>query len=65
MVIADIYKFLHCLVESFFCPEFIQIDAFVFQSVKVPLHWCIVIRASGLAHALRYMDGFTELHERL
>lgn len=35
----------------------------IFQGIKVALHWGIVVRISGFAHALGYMDGFAELYK--
>lgn len=62
MVIADIRKFFYRLIERFLCPKFIQIGAFVFQSVEVSLHWRVVIWVSCLTHALGYMDRFAEFY---
>ena len=63
MVIVDIRKFLHGLIERFLCLEPIQIGAFIFQGIKVFLHWCIVIWISHSAHALCHMDEFAEFHK--
>lgn len=65
MVIGDIGEFLHCLVQFLLRPEFIEAGAFVLQGVEVPLHWRIVVWVPCFAHALGYMDGFTELCESL
>ena len=56
MVIDDIRKFFHGLIKCFLCLKFIQIGTFIFQGVKVSLHWCIVIWVSSFAHALCHMD---------
>ena len=63
MVVDDIGEFLHCLVHLRLRPEFIQIGAFVLQSVEVPFHRCIVVWVSCFAHALGHASGFTEFHE--
>ena len=54
MVIRGIGEFLHCLVHLLLRPEFIQIGAFVLQSVEVPFHRCVVVWVSGFAHALSH-----------
>ena len=54
MVIRGIGEFLHCLVHLLLRPEFIQIGAFVLQSVEVPFHRRIVVWVSGFAHALSH-----------
>lgn len=63
MIIGNIGKFLHCLIQTFFCLEFIQIDAFILQCIEITFHRCIVIWISGFAHALCYMDRFAEFDE--
>ena len=63
MVVRDISEFLHGLVQFLICSEFIELGAFVLQSVEVPFHRRIVVRVSGFAHALGHMDGFAELYE--
>ena len=65
MVVGNISEFLHGLVQLILRPEFIEVGALVLQGIEVPLHWRIVIWVSGFTHALRYMDGFTELYENL
>ena len=63
MVIGDIRKFFHGLIKCFLCLKLIQIGTFIFQGVKVSLHWCIVIWVSSFAHALCHMDRFAEFHK--
>ena len=46
MVVCDIGKFFHRLIQSFFCMKLVQIDAFVFQSVKISFHGGIVVGIS-------------------
>ncbi len=46
MVVCDIGKFFHCLVQRLLCLALVQIDAFVFQCVEIPFHRCVVVRAS-------------------
>lgn len=65
MVIVDICKFFHRLIKFFFCSKLIQIGTFIFQSVKVSLHWCIVTGASCFAHALCHMDRFAKSNKCL
>ena len=62
MVIADIGEFFYALAERFFCLKLIQIGAFVFQRIEIPLHRRVIIWLSRLTHALRHMDGFAEFH---
>lgn len=57
MVVGGIGEFLHCLVHSLLRPKFVQIGAFVLQSIEIPLHRCIVVWISGLAHALDHVGG--------
>lgn len=47
MVVGDISKFFHGLIQFIFRSEFIKVCAFVFQRVEVPFHWRIVVRISG------------------
>jgi len=54
MVVGDIGEFFYYLVHLLLRPEFIQIGAFVLQSVEVPFHRCVVVWVSGLAHALSH-----------
>ena len=65
MVVSNISKFLHSLVQFIFRPEFIDVGTFVLQGVEVPLHWRIVVWIPGFAHALGHMDGSAELYESL
>ena len=65
MVAGDISEFFHNPVQLILRSKFIEVGAFVLQSVEVPLHWRIVVWISGFAHALSYMDGFTELCKSL
>ena len=46
MVISGIGEFLHCLGHLLLRPEFIQIGAFVLQSVEVPFHRCVRVRTA-------------------
>ena len=63
MIVGNIGEFLHSLVQFIFRLKLIQIGAFVFQGVEVPLHRCIVVWISGFAHALDHMGRFAELYE--
>ncbi len=65
MVVSNISKFLHSLVQFIFRPEFIDVGTFVLQGVEVPLHWRIVVWIPGFAHALDHVHRFTELGESL
>lgn len=65
VIIADIRKFLKSLIEWFFRLKLIWIRAFVFQSINIPFHWCIIVRISCHAHALSHMDGFAEFYKCL
>ena len=44
VIIGNICEFLHCLIQTFFCPELIQICAFILQRIEIPFHGGIVIR---------------------
>lgn len=63
MVIRNISKFLHCLIQRLLCLEIVQIDAFIFQCVEISFYKSIVVWASCFAHTLTYMGRFTELHK--
>ena len=63
MVIGNISKFLHSLVQFLFPSEFIELGTFVLQGVETLLHWRIVVWIFGFAHALGQMDGFAEIYE--
>ncbi len=63
MVICCIGEFLHHPAELFFCFECIQVGALILQCIKVALHWGVVIRISGLAHAPDHMGGLTEFRK--
>ena len=63
MIICNICKFLYGLVQLLLRPKFVQIRAFVLQSIEIPLHRRIVLWISGSTHALDYMGGFAELYE--
>ena len=64
MVVGGIGEFFHSLIQFLFRPEFVQIGAFILQSVEVSLHRRIVVWISGFAHALDYMGRFAGLCER-
>ncbi len=63
MVICCIGEFLHHPAELFFCFECIQVGALILQCIKVALHWGVVIRISGPAHAPDHMGGLTEFRK--
>jgi hypothetical protein len=65
MVVSCISKFFYGLVQIILRPEFVQVGAFVFQSVEVPFHWRIVVWVPCFAHALGHVGGFAELYECL
>ena len=65
MVIRDISKFFHRMIQRFLCLELVQIDAFIFQCVEIPFHRGVVVWTSCSAHTLAHMDRFTELYEGL
>lgn len=65
MVIRDISKFFHHLIQRLLCLEIVQFDAFIFQCVKISFHRSVVVRAPCFAHALAHMDRFTEFHKCL
>ena len=65
MIVGNKGEFLHSPVQSVLSLKFIQVGAFVLQSVEVPLHRSIVKWASGLAHTLGHMDAFAEVDESL
>ena len=65
MVVCDISEFLYGLIQFLICSKFIEFGTFIFQCVKVPFHWCIIVWVSGFTHALCHMDRFTEFYESL
>ena len=65
MVVCDIGKLFHRLIQRLLCLELVQIDAFIFQCVKIPFHRSVIVRWSCFAHTLAHMDGFTEFHKGL
>ena len=65
MIVVDIGKFLHCLVEFFLCFELIQICAFILQCIEVTLHRCIVIGITCFAHTLRHIHWLAKISKCL
>ena len=63
MIVFNICKLLYSLIQSFLGIIFVQIYQFTFQGVEISLHWCIIIRISGLTHTLGYMNRFAKLYE--
>ena len=65
MAVSGISEFLRGLVQFLLRPKFIEVGAFIFQSIEISLHRRIVVWVSGFAHALCHMDRFTVLYESL
>ena len=63
MVLRDISKFFHRLIQCLLRLEIVQIDAFIFQCVEMPFHRGVVVWTSYFTHALDHMDRFTEFYE--
>ena len=52
MVILYICKILKGIIQLLFLMVIVQVYLFIFQSVKIPFHWSVVIWTSCLTHAL-------------
>ena len=52
MIIMHIRKFFYRRIKFRFRAVIMLIDSFRFQCIEISLHWCIIIRISGFAHAL-------------
>lgn len=65
MVVVDVSKFFHSVIQSVIRMEIKEVGAFVFQSVEVSLHRGIIIRTASFAHALCHMDRLTEINKGL
>ena len=65
MVAGDIGEFLYGPAQLLLRLEVIQVGALMFKCVKVPFHWRIIVRISGLTHALGYRNRFMEFSKCL
>ena len=54
MVIRGISEMFNSVVESLLVMIYVQMNLFILQRVKIPLHRGIVIRASSFVHTLCY-----------
>lgn len=63
IIILNICKFLYRLIEWLLGFKIMEVGTLVLQSIEITLHWGIVIRITGLAHALCYMNGFAKFNK--
>ena len=60
MIIPKICKIIDCSIKFLVRMEIVKIDHLVFQSIVVTFHRSVIVRVSGLTHALRNMDRLAE-----
>lgn len=65
MVVVDISKFFHSVIQGDIRLEIEKVGAFVFQGVEVSLHRGVIVRIASFAHALCHMDRRTEVNKGL